>query len=127
MSETLQYNATSLDVSNNPAWDIAIDADGKLKFLNQGEQITQNVNQRLKLLFEEWFLDRSIGVPWIQKVFTTPLNIPLAESIIKQHVNRTRGVVALLSFETSVDARKRLIHFSKSEILTDYGIQQQEL
>ena len=105
-----------------PDWHLGLDSNNDLSMISDAEQVGQNVAQRLKSFEGEYFLDREHGVPWFQRIFTAPANLPLSESILKREIIETEDVLQLLSFDASFDPVQRLATFTSFKILTKYGL-----
>lgn len=80
---------------------------GFANMATEEEAVAQRVKTRLLLLFNEWFLDISDGVPYLPDVMKRPSNLPLAESIIKKRIIETEGVEELREFSMTLDRETR--------------------
>lgn len=90
----------------SPTWDMTF-GNGLSNYARDAEATAQAVKTRLQLLREEWFLDTSAGVPYLQEICTKPANLPLAQSLIKQTILDTEGVREIVSFDLSVSTETR--------------------
>lgn len=86
--------------------------NGLADYAERAEAVAQNVKTRLLLLQEEWFLDLSAGVPWLQKIMTKPARLILANSIIKRTILKTEGVSGIVSYSTSYDRDTRILNIA---------------
>jgi len=93
---------------------------GLADMATQAEACAQNVKTRLLLLQEEWFLDTSAGVPYLQQIMVKPANTALAESLIKQTILGTEGVSELRGFSMSFDRNTRRMSIAAT-VATVYG------
>lgn len=84
------------------------------------EAIAQNVKTRLLLLQEEWFLDISAGVPWLQKIMVKPARLLLTNTIIKRTILKTEGVTGISKYSTSFDRETRALRIATT-ITTIYN------
>lgn len=100
-------------------WDMTF-GQGLANFSKDAEATAQSVKSRLQLLREEWFLDTTAGVPYLQEICTKPENLPLAESVIKQTILSTEGVGSLTHFELLFQPESRLLVVIAT-ITTIYG------
>lgn len=82
----------------------------------------QRVTTRLYLLRNEWFLDLSAGVPYLQQIAVKPANRPLAASIIKQTIMATPGISSIEEFEFLFNSATRRFDV-KARVLTIFGVQ----
>ena len=62
-------------------------------------EIEQRLRQNLQTFLGEWFLDITIGVPYLQLVYVKGVAAILIESAFKDIITDTPGVVALTQFE----------------------------
>lgn len=100
-------------------WDMTFGL-GLANFANDSEAVAQNVKSRLQLLRGEWMLDTDAGVPYLQSIAVKPANIPLSESLIKQTILGTDGVLEITSFSTALDRDTRRLNVIGT-ITTIYG------
>ncbi len=84
--------------------------NGLADYAERAEAVAQNVKTRLILLQEEWFLDLSAGVPWLQKIMVKPARLLLANTIIKRTMLKTDGVTKIVSYSTSFDRETRRLN-----------------
>jgi len=86
--------------------------------LRDGDAVLQTVKTRLLLHYNEWFLDRSAGLPWFTELMKHNPNFPLIESRVAETIIGTDGVVELVSIALSFKAstRKLFIDFSYIDV-----------
>lgn len=72
------------------------------------EAKTQKLKQKYKTFLGEWFLETSMGVPWIQKIFTKQVNTSEVDAILKGVILSSEDVIELLSFNLDLDSNRRL-------------------
>lgn len=107
-------------ISIMPHNDIYIDDTGNLAMAKKSEAIAQNVRQRLKHWFGEWYLKRDSGVEWMKYVMGAhPSNLDVAESLIKKTILKTPGVTQILEFSIRYD-RSRGIKVERCVLETIY-------
>lgn len=82
------------------------------------EAVIQAVRTRLQLIAGEWFLDQAAGTPYPQGVFG--YNAPTADFVIRQRILETKGVTAIIEFESDFDADTRTKTI-RASIATVYG------
>lgn len=92
--------------------------DFDFQLFDDTNQIMQNLAIRLRFVLGEWFLDLTQGVPYFEVFFKKAPNQIQIESILKEEIVNTRGIVELTSFESDFDARKRIysVKFSARSI-----------
>ena len=56
---------------NIDAWDLAF-KDNDLMLIDNAERIAQQIKITLQYWFEEWFLDTTKGIPYLQYILRTP-------------------------------------------------------
>lgn len=95
-------------------------------FVEDGAETVQHVRSRLLFYLEEWFLDKTVGTPWLQEILIKPANLAYTESIIKQRILQTPGVLSLeeFSFERLGTDRKLTVNFTAT---TEYGVLDREV
>lgn len=101
-------NSYSLDSGNN----ITLDTDNSIKRLDKGAEVVQSVRSRLLFYFAESPLDTSKGVPYFEKIFVKPANLPETESILKTEIIKTDGVQELTDFGLEFDSNTRKLTVS---------------
>lgn len=95
----------ALDSNNN-----LLVKGASLQTVEDGAEVVQHVRTRLQFYLEEYFLDLFAGVPWLQQVFTKPVNLANVESILKTIILTTPGVLKLTEFALSFEGgSKRLL------------------
>lgn len=94
--------------------------NGSLAMVSNSEAIAQRVKQHLRMYAGEWFLDTSVGVPWIEYVFTNPFDQAIAEAIVKDAVLAVPGVVEILSFGANFYPRNRQFDIYEMQIRTEF-------
>lgn len=92
-------------------------------------QIMQNLAIRLRFVLGEWYLDITQGIPYYEVFFKKAPNQIQIESILKQEIANTRGIVEITSFESAFDARRRVysVKFSAKSIDGEELIKEMEL
>lgn len=89
-------------------------------FIHEREEIAQTCVTRLKLFLGEYFRDITDGTPWFQQILGKFESLNNVESILRNRIARTPGVVRLLSFNLDYDLQSRSIRIS-SYVLTQFG------
>ena len=87
-------------------WDLDM-SDTDLRLVTGRDAIRQHLIQRLKTFLAEWFLDQRIGVPYFQQVMVKSPDPVVLDSVFKAEIINTPGIVELLAFDFSIDARTR--------------------
>ena len=79
------------------------------QFGTQFREIEEHLEQRLRTLFQDWFLDQSIGVPYFEDIFTKPFNASVVESIFVNEILSTPGVLRLIEFNLDLNKQNRTL------------------
>lgn len=69
------------------------------------EEVAQLLFTRFRFFLGEWFLDASVGVPWLQQILGVKNSILVVQSILRSVVVSCPGVLSLLSFAAPVTGR----------------------
>ena len=93
---------------------------GLANYADKAEACAQNVRTRHQLLYQEWFLDTSVGLPYLQNIMTRPSDILLAESLVKKCILGTEGVSSITKFNMTFDHETRILAIQAS-VQTIYG------
>ena len=95
--------------------DLLLNTDtGDLVFINGQRPVTQLqadvVAQRLRItlytFYGEWFLDDTIGVPYIQQIFTKVSKKSTVDLIFQGIISADPGVIEILSFTSSISPQR---------------------
>ena len=79
--------------------------------LNDGqESVRQHLEVRLRTFLGEWFMDRTVGVPYTQQLFAEKIpNTTVIQTVIREEVEKTPGVTSLDSIDVEVFKNERRI------------------
>lgn len=100
--------------------DIYIEGN-KFKLVDKKAEVRQRLLQNLRTFFAEWFLDKTLGVPYHQVIFEKGTPQSVIESLLIDEILKTRDVTNLLRFDPldlDVGTRELSIHF---EVATAFG------
>lgn len=81
---------------------------GGLVLIDGAQQVLQQIRSNLRTFLGEYFLDTTLGVPYIQTVFQKGTGQGVIEGLLKQAILGTDGVIQLLSFELVLGGQNRL-------------------
>lgn len=70
--------------------------------------VRQRVAINLKLIYGEWFANTTLGVPYFESIFGKGTK-DVADSIIRETISNTEGIVLLTSYTSSVDQQSRIL------------------
>lgn len=94
---------------------------GQLGCVDGAERVRQQVEFRLSLFRDEWFLDSEFGTPYFADVLGKQMTINAGLATIKQQILAVEGVSGLSSFSYRLDRHSRRLTI-QCDIQTDYGI-----
>lgn len=77
------------------------------QFGTQLREIEEHLEQRLRTLSADWFLDTSLGIPYFEEVFQKPFNASVVESIFINEILSTPGVIRLIEFNMDFSKANR--------------------
>lgn len=87
--------------------------NGSLVLLtNKDEWIAQRVRIRLHTYKGEWYLDKTIGVPYFQTILKKNTPKDLVDSIFKRVISDTAGVKNILKFSSTISSNTYTLTFS---------------
>lgn len=84
-------------------FDVLIENDA-MEIVDGDDAIVQHLKLRLQFFFAEWFLDKRLGVPYIQQILVKNPNLGAVRNIIREVVLETPGIASIDRFDLSVDA-----------------------
>ncbi len=88
--------------------DIQIDPEtGDLAVTSGGESVAQDATQRLRTFRGEWFLDIDFGVPYFDSVLVKNPNPSLLQTIFRDKILETPGMVDLVTLDLDYDSAER--------------------
>mgnify|MGYP001560581996 CR=1 FL=1 len=117
----------ALAASTSAARDLKLDAAGDL-LLTGGDlvmvtgidAIAQHLSMRLRMNRGEWFLDTALGVPLFDEVLVKNPNMGVIESIYRDIILETPGVLELKTISLEFDPATRSLEIN-FDVRTDLG------
>lgn len=91
-----------------------------VRFIGEREEIAQTIRTRLRLFYGEYFRDITDGTPWFQTVLGQRINDDARESVLRERIAKTEGVINLIAFSADFDEDTRKYTVTAS-VLTKYG------
>lgn len=118
-----------LDIALDQLTNDLVFKDFDFQLVEETNQIMQNLAIRLRFVLGEWFLNVTEGVPYYEYFFVKAPNQIQIESILKDEIVNTRGIVELTSFSSEFDTRKRIftVRFSARSISGEELLKEMEL
>lgn len=92
---------TYYDLKLNASHDLQVGSD--LCLTDEEDAVVQRLSIRLQFLYEEWFLDNSVGVPYTQFIFKQGSSIQDIYEIFRKEIINTDGVENIVSLELTHD------------------------
>lgn len=83
--------------------------NGDVAFVTGVDAIAQHCTIRFRTFLGEYWLNRNIGIDYFGDVLVKNPNIKKIESIFRQTILTTPGVIAILSFSMELDNAERLL------------------
>lgn len=98
MSDLLQQDTNDLAIVNNT-----------LAIIDGLQQVKQELMQRLQTISGEWFLDTSLGLPYLTDMTQKGLALTTVAQYFRNEINACPGVLAINELDLSLDnATRRL-------------------
>jgi hypothetical protein len=101
-------------------------ADGDLVIENNSwaavtgvDEVILLLRQRLQTFYQEWFLDKRIGLTYYQDIFQKKINPVAIEAAIKTEILNTPNVIELISFNLDLDTGTRSLTVSTKMLIID--------
>lgn len=95
-----------LDVTTN---DLIIE-ENDLVLIGNKDAIRQHLEIRLRTFLGEWFLDRTVGVPYTQELFAAKIpNTTVIQTVVREEVEKTPGIISLDTIDVVVSKGQRRI------------------
>ena len=70
-----------------------------LSLVTGPDEVKQLLTQRLRTFLSEWFLDNTVGIPYIQSIFQKQSDFNLTRSLILTEIAQTPGVLEVQEYE----------------------------
>jgi hypothetical protein len=91
--------------------------NGDLAFVQDVDQVAQNIRFRLKTFRGEWFLDNSLGVDWYGVVFVKTPDMASIQREILTQVEAVENVSSVVDYKQSLDSVLRILSVSFTALL----------
>lgn len=92
---------------------------GDVVMVDGKDAILQHILQRLKTFQEEWFLDITAGVPYLQQILVKNPDLNKVDALLVDEITGTPGVEDLLEFSSDVNGSLRQLTVSFKAKTTD--------
>lgn len=91
-----------IDLKIDSTGDLVIE-NGDLVLVDESEEVAQSMTIRYRTWQTEWILDVSIGVPYLDKIFSTGISQQEKDTILKTVALSTPGVKDLIKYDYDRD------------------------
>lgn len=112
---------TLRNVAIDPATGGYLFVGGKRQFVYDKPAIQQAIRTRLRTIMGEWFLDRTLGVPYFQAILVKGADPRGIQSILSAEIAAVQGVSAVVSVNLAYDKKKRALA-AAYQVQTDAGL-----
>ena len=97
------------DLKFNSEHDLSLE-NRDLAFVDdENDAIVQRLKIRLQFLYDEWFLDRTVGIPYTQYIFEAGKDMRDIHEIFSEEIKNTEGVKKIDTLDFDYDASKRAL------------------
>ena len=95
--------------------------NGHFTFQEDEQEIRSLLMHKLKLWYGEWFLERSKGIRYKERILIKGPDANIVKSEFKRAIIGTKGVISLQSFDLQQNTVTREL-FVTGTILTTFGV-----
>ncbi len=115
-----------MDLKVDDNGDLVVENDD-LVLLTGLDAIIQHLKIRFRLFLGEWFLDTRVGIPWFEDILRKSPDLNVVNSLLREVITTTPGVIAITAFDLAVDSATRVLsmRFSASTTegpITDFSL-----
>lgn len=86
---------------------------------NVTEWLSVKLEARLKTFFAEWFVNRTIGIPYFQEILKKQVDINNVQVILSNVIKQTTGVEELINFTIDYNGTTRKYFYNFEVVSTD--------
>ena len=98
-------------------YDLALNVDGwdlvfhnnDLMLIDNAERIGQQIKITLQFWYEEWFLNKTQGIPYLQYICIKNPNLQHIRQIFRHAILSVQGVDSVTELTLNVNARERIL------------------
>lgn len=111
---------------NVDSWDLVID-NTDLVLIDNAERIGQQIKITLQFWFEEWFLDTTKGIPYLQYICIKNPNLQHIRQIFRQAIQSVNGVESVSNIDLKVNAKERILEVTYTASTSEGLLTRKEL
>lgn len=93
----------------------------RIAVVSDGAEVVQHVRSRLLFYLGECSWATNVGVPYFQRIFVKPMNLPQTEAILKSVILKSSNVLKLLDFSMQYTSSNRQLGVAY-QAETTYGV-----
>jgi hypothetical protein len=101
--------------------DLDLSRSGDASLLDGAERIAQQIKVSLQTLLGEWFLDVTVGVPYLERVLVKTPDRAAIEAIFRTRITAVEGVRFVRRLDLMIDHQGRALAIA-FEADTDEGL-----
>lgn len=98
-----------------------------LQIVTGRDAIRQDVKQTLALMYGEWFLDTTKGIPYLQQILVKGPDLTAIQGIFIDAILSVNGVLELLTLAFDYDNEVRLLKITFQARTTDGIINEEQI
>ena len=111
---------------NIDGWDLAF-KDNDLMLIDHAERIAQQIKITLQFWLEEWFLDTTKGIPYLQYICIKNPNVQHIRQIFREAIMSVDGVDSVTEMTLVVNARERKLEVTYTASTSEGLLTRKEL
>jgi hypothetical protein len=89
--------------------DLDLSRSGDVALLEGAERIAQQIKVSLQTLLGEWFLDVTVGVPYLERVLVKTPDRAAIEAIFRARITAVQGVSLVRRLDLTIDHQGRAL------------------
>lgn len=117
-------------MNNNLALDETGDLyekNGQIQQVTSIDEVAQAVASDMRTFLGEYWLDKSIGVPYYTVVFVKSIDLSIIKTLLKNHILKNKYVIEVTKFEFVTNTANRSANVIFSALTTNGVITDQEI
>ena len=116
-------------------YDLALNVDGwdlvfrnnDLMLIDHAERIAQQIKITLQYWYEEWFLDTTKGIPYLQYICVKNPNLQHIRQIFREAILSVDGVDSVTNLTLNVNTKERILEVSYTASTSEGLLTRKEL